>query len=379
MIDKKVISGFLSDIFENSLHQKRLQSLGNAVQGSIHNCSLAIHAIGSGLAQAQGLNRKHAIKQVDRLLSNDAINIEMLSIDWINYIIGDKREIVISMDWTDFDSDNHATLVMSLQSSHSRSTPLLWKTYNKMAIKGHRHEYENQLLDLLKNALDDNIHVTIVADRGFCDIMRFEHITKLNFNYIIRIKSNIYINNGKGKSKLAMEYLPKNTTTKTIKNAYVTKNEYPVERVVITQKKGMKEAWIIASSCKEMPSSKILLLYAKRWQIETSFRDIKDYRFGMGMSFMHTKDVKKRDRLFLISAISIVLLTLLGKAGEDIGLERTIKANTVKTRSYSLWNQGCIYYSLIPTMKDGNLIPLIEKFNHYLNNFTLFKRMLSII
>lgn len=42
------------------LHAKRIASLANAVQGAIHSCSLAIHAIGSGLAQANGTNRKYA-------------------------------------------------------------------------------------------------------------------------------------------------------------------------------------------------------------------------------------------------------------------------------------------------------------------------------
>lgn len=141
----------------------------------------------------------------------------------------------------------------------------------------------------------------------------------------------------------------------------------------------MKDAWIIATSRDDLSSSKILEMYGKRWGIETSFKDIKNYKFGMGMSAMHTKSTERRDRLFLISAIAIALLTLLGKAGDSIGMERTIKANTSKTRTYSFWNQGCIYYDLLPKMKDEWLIPLMEKFNYYLINFRLFQRVFSII
>ncbi|MEI6858437.1 MAG: hypothetical protein V5788_01370 [Shewanella sp.] len=83
--------------------------------------------------------------------------------------------------------------------------------------------------------------------------------------------------------------------------------------------------------------------------IETTFRDIKDYRFGMGMSATYTRSPVRRDRLFLLA---IGLLTLLGKAGKDADLEKTIKANTSKTRSYSLFRQGCIYYELLPTMRE---------------------------
>ena len=62
--------------------------------------------------------------------------------------------------------------------------------------------------------------------------------------------------------------------------------------------------------------------YAKRWGIETSFRDIKGMRFGMGMSAMRIRQPKRRDRMLLLSALSIALLTLLGAAGESLGYDR---------------------------------------------------------
>jgi hypothetical protein len=50
------------------LHAKQVASVTNAVVGVVHAVSLSIHAIGTGLAAARGLQTKHAIKQVDRLL-----------------------------------------------------------------------------------------------------------------------------------------------------------------------------------------------------------------------------------------------------------------------------------------------------------------------
>jgi len=44
----------ISDIYHGELNEKRVLSLANAVQGSINSASLAIHAIGHGLAVAQG-------------------------------------------------------------------------------------------------------------------------------------------------------------------------------------------------------------------------------------------------------------------------------------------------------------------------------------
>ncbi|WP_244077759.1 hypothetical protein, partial [Aeromonas caviae] len=36
-------------------------------------------------------------------------------------------------------------------------------------------------------------------------------------------------------------------------------------------------------------------LYGQRWGIETSFRDIKDYKFGMGMGDVHISNPVRRD------------------------------------------------------------------------------------
>ena len=70
-----------------SLHVKRVQSVTNAVVGVVNAVSLSIHAIGAGLAQTTGLNTRHTIKQVDRLLSNAAFNVWALFAHWVPYVV----------------------------------------------------------------------------------------------------------------------------------------------------------------------------------------------------------------------------------------------------------------------------------------------------
>jgi len=102
--------------------------LSNATVGILTSTSLSIHAIGHGLAYACDLTDKHAIKQVDRLLSNQGVVVEDIFPIWIRDIIGKRKEIVVILDWTDFDADEQSTLELSLVSSHGRATPLMWKT-----------------------------------------------------------------------------------------------------------------------------------------------------------------------------------------------------------------------------------------------------------
>jgi hypothetical protein len=49
-------------------------------------------------------------------------------------------------------------------------------------------------------------------------------------------------------------------------------------------------------------------------EIEGRFRDAKDLRFGMGLASLH---VSTPECLWLINAFAVVLLTLLGAAGEQ--------------------------------------------------------------
>ncbi|MEI6858834.1 MAG: hypothetical protein V5788_03445 [Shewanella sp.] len=112
--------------------------------------------------------------------------------------------------------------------------------------------------------------------------------------------------------------------------------------------------------------------------IETTFRDIKDCRFGMGMSATYTRSPVRRDRLFLLSALAISS-NVTRKSGRDADLEKTIKANTSKTRSYSLFRQGCICYELLPTMREEWAEPLMDNFYRYLKNQPIYRSIFGII
>ena len=380
MFNHDLILNHINEIFGQDMHAKRVLSLANATLGVIESGSLAIHAIGNGLSLANGLERKHAVKQVDRLLTNTKLNVWSLFDDWVPYVVGERTEIVVSMDWTEFDADDHSTLVISLQTNHGRSTPLLWKTHRKSLLKGQRNAHEKELLTKLKQTLPEGIFVTVVADRGFGYMELFQRLEQeLGLAYIIRFKGNILVGYSGGEQVPARDWLTPTGRTRTLKEVELTGQRQPVERVYCCHKSGMKDAWFLASNRTDLSAAKALQLYGQRWGIETSFRDIKDYKFGMGMGDVHISNPVRRDRLFLFSALAIVLLTLLGKAGDSVGLERTIKVNTSKSRTYSFFRQGVIYYQLLPKMKEANAVLLMDKFIYYLKQHRLYTRTLGII
>lgn len=60
----------------------------------------------------------------------------------------------------------------------------------------------------------------------------------------------------------------------------------------------------------------------------------------MALSSTHISVSERRDRLMMLGAMAQALLTLLGAAGERVGLKRMLKENTVKRRTMSLFRQG---------------------------------------
>jgi hypothetical protein len=114
-----------------------------------------------------------------------------------------------------------------------------------------------------------------------------------------------------------------------------------------------------------------------QWDIEPNFRDTKDLRFGMGMSALRIADPQRRDRLFLLNAFAIVLLTLLGVAGESLGMDRHLRSNASRRRTHSLFRQGCLLYALIPNMPETRLRPLIDRFIEGIRQNSALEQALS--
>ena len=116
-----------------------------------------------------------------------------------------------------------------------------------------------------------------------------------------------------------------------------------------------------------------------QWYIEPFFRDTKDLRFGMGMDVLRIADPERRDRLLLLNAFAILLITILGMAGESLGMDRHLKSNTAKHRTHSLFRQGCMLYELIPNMGEDRLRPLIERFSEFIQQDQTLMQTFGVI
>lgn len=375
----KQIHRFVENVIGDDLHAKRVLSVGNAAVGVVHAASLGIHAIGRAMAQAEGLEPKHAVKQIDRLLSNTGVDVWFVLGLWVPYVIGARQEIVVALDWTEFDPDDQATLALHLVTRHGRATPLMWLTVRKSEMAGQRNAHEDRLLRRLRQIVSRDTRVTILADRGFGDTGLYALLWELGLDYVIRFRGSIFVADSDGDRRRAKEWVPSSGRARRIVDAEVTADRVPVPAVVCVQTKGMKEPWCLATSRSDLRAMEVVKYYGKRFTIEEGFRDTKDIHFGMGLSATHIGDPARRDRLLLLSAIATTLITLLGAAGEAVGLDRRLKSNTSKERAHSLFFQGTYYYGALPNMKIEQFESLVTKFGDLLKEQRVFSEIFGVI
>lgn len=378
-ISPQRVTEFTHQLFSPALHAKRVASIADATVGVLRGVSLSIHAIGAGLATAKGLTSKHATKQVDRLLSNPGFDLDLLFSLWVPFVLALRTEVVVAMDWTDFDDDDHTTLSLSVLTNHGRSTPLLWRTVRKSDLKQRRNLTEDLLLHRLRKLVPQTVRITIVADRGFGDQKLYAYLRELNMDYIIRFRQDILVTDSKGVRQKAREFVPTNHRARRLIGAGVTAEQYPVGAVVLIHDRNMKDSWCLATSRTDLTARQVIDLYGKRFSCEETFRDAKNAHLGLGLSQTHIHDALRRDRLLMVCALALALLTLLGAAGEAVGEDRKLKVNTVKTRTHSLFRQGCYYFQAIENWAPERSAALLVRFSQLLSEQSWCRAAFGIV
>ena len=236
------VHAFLNRVFIEDLHAKRVLSLANGTLGVMSGAALAVSLIGQALAKARGLFAKSAIKRVDRLLSNAGVVPWDLFGSWIREVVGARREIVVAMDWTDFDADNQSTLALHLVTRHGRATPLLWLTVDKDELKNQRNDFEDLCLSRLKALLPEGVAVTILADRGFGDVKLFEFLESLGFQYVIRFRGNIQVSAADGETRLAVDWVGKGGRARKLHDAEITAARHKIRSGRVREGRGNEGA-----------------------------------------------------------------------------------------------------------------------------------------
>lgn len=270
-LDVQKVHSFVEELFAEQLHARRVLSISDGVVGVIHAAALSIHAIGHGLAIAKGRISKHTMKQVDRLLSNGKFDVWQHFALWVPYLIAERREIVVALDWTDFEADDHTTIALYLITSHGRATPLMWKTHLKSTLEGERTAHEHELIDHFLEIVDPQLKVTLLADRGFGDQELYRLLAFRHVDFVIRFRECILVTTPEGETRPATEFVPPNGRVRKIDGAKVTSDRTEIGAVVCVKAARMKDSWCLATSRNDLTGAEVVKLYGRRFTIEETF------------------------------------------------------------------------------------------------------------
>ena len=95
------------------------------------------------------------------------------------------------------------------------------------------------------------------------------------------------------------------------------------------------DPWLIATSMSDGDAASVVGIYARRMQIEETFRDTKNHRFGWSLGDVRLSTPQRTAVLLTLAALAFLVVTLIGMAAERRGVHRSYQANTAKRRVLS--------------------------------------------
>ncbi|MEO8803718.1 MAG: IS4 family transposase [Rudaea sp.] len=103
-----------------------------------------------------------------------------------------------------------------------------------------------------------------------------------------------------------------------------------------------REPWIILASpaLADLSAAQLIKLYARRMQIELSFRDLKSHRYGQCFEYSLTRKGKRIEILLLLQALAAFACWLFGMACESAGIDRWLAPFRSARKLYSTQRVG---------------------------------------
>jgi hypothetical protein len=278
---------------------------------SVAACSMgraSLAELGRCLAKTTSVAVKHCIKRVDRFLDNARIEPPEAMRGLIEWLAQPRKKLLVIMDWVEIRSFPCIVLAVRLK---GRSVPLLWNVCRDGDLHRSRNNLEYALLKLLRTMVPQSTQVVVLADRGFGRAEMARECQGLKFDYLIRIRPDVYVRHEDYTGKL-LDLPVIEGCQKVYRKVQYRKNQPVVANVAVIWVHGEEEAWFLLTSLPRLGGLKLTKVYAKRMSIEEYFRDAKSLRNGFALRLTLIKDPRRLERLLLVLAMAYVLLVAIG-------------------------------------------------------------------
>jgi hypothetical protein len=326
----------LSDAFV-SMHQGRVKVLLEAVGAFVLGRRLVLMDIARswpGAERVQG-----PLKKLDRLLSNWQLHAEKQFIykAMAKWLLNCPRPIIV-VDWSDLQGHGLKFLLRAGVAVKGQTITVLEAVYEEHEKQ--KPHIEREFLGRLCAILPEGVKPIIVTDAGFKRPW-FGAVREFGWDYVGRVRGKrTEVHLGVGDAAMSVGRLYERATAKVqrfedaglgqknilrcdlvlyrhshcgrIRTTHRGKRSQSIRSKRAEQ--GAKEPWLLATSLsgEVFTGKQIVNIYAKRMQIEKSFRDLKCVRLGCAFDHSLTRSCARLGILLLIHALATFVAWLTG-------------------------------------------------------------------
>jgi len=333
------------------VHAVRVTAVTALVEGIVRAGRLTPATIGRALP-GEALP-KHGIKRVDRLLGNPRmVTDRLIFFRAIAYRLlrGCTRPVIL-VDWTQA-GGQHVALVAAVPIG-GRALPIYIEVHPLKKLGN--AAVEERFLCAVKAIIPKECRSVIVSDAGFKGPF-FQAVLDQGWDFLGRIRGTTKAVSSVGETISKEQFYARASTTPTELGPFglFVQQQIPCRLVLVRKRRrpGPKrpppackeerelrqaalDPWLIATSMPEGDAASVVGIYARRMQIEETFRDAKNHRFGWSFGNVRLSTPQRTAVLLTLAALAFLVVTLIGMAAERRGAHRAYQANTEKRRVLS--------------------------------------------
>ena len=335
-------------------HSARLAVVLRAVGAVLTGGKLSLTHIGRHLAGQARV--KHQIKAADRLLGNQHLHRERKGIYRAiarSVLLGKERPVIV-VDWSDVQSGQQWAVLKAAVPAGGRAISV----YERVFPYKHYHAdaAHREFLRELHSILPEGCRPIIVTDAGFRGPW-FRAVEALGWDWLGRLRGRArFLCNKSGKWLLTRSLFDRATSKpRHLGKVVLTRQSCYTARLYLVRahkirtgrphrrrrtnndvdyRRAHREPWLLATSLPHDHGSdrRIVALYAKRMQIEETFRDLKCHRWGFGLCYSLCKSAARLNTMLLLAVLASLVVWIVGLAGRSIQANWQLQANTERSR-----------------------------------------------
>ena len=337
----KVLQKILSSVITR-LDARNVRNLFFAVEALLAGRRLTLTELARHFPGAERIAAP--LKRFDRLLGNHAAQALRAAFYQaaLLWLLRMPRPILI-VDWSEVKSDGRWHLLRAAVVAKGRTLTVYEEVHPTSKLASPR--MEAAFLRRLQTLLPEGVRPILVTDAGF-RVPWFRAVEALGWHWVGRVRApsrvRLIDSVRHGQDWIASKTLYERATTRavTLGDVALTESKRFLCRLTLVRRHSRgrhhltrygkracgsysrknaaraSEPWLLATSVSlaKLSAREIVAIYAKRMQIELSFRDLKSHRYGSAFEDTLTRDPRRLEMLLLIHALATLAAWLEGIA-----------------------------------------------------------------